>query len=45
MPDCCISDVLVVELQIQLVSLQCQLVELELELIDEYAFSKKLHSC
>jgi hypothetical protein len=43
MPDICISNVLVAELQSQLVQSQCQLVESETELIDEYAFSKKLH--
>jgi hypothetical protein len=45
MPDYCISNVLVSELQLQQVSIhiQVQLVALEPELIDEHAFSKKLH--
>jgi hypothetical protein len=43
MPDCCISNVLVVEVQLQRVFYKNQLVETETELIDEYVFSKKLH--
>ena len=43
MPDCCISNVLVAEVNKYRVNIDVQLVETEYELIDEYAFSKKLH--